>query len=154
SLPDTPPDFAATQSTIYDTALTHIALAALHMAAPDVAKKWLQSKDDKLPRLGSEPPDILASVEAIQELIAKSGHAPDVEDVREVDRRLKLCKNPEKVVGSKAYLAKKAEEDKKTEDKRTRKANNETAVVDPFGDALERPKPGLVDYDDDDDDDD
>ncbi|ESK98340.1 cyclin-dependent protein kinase regulator [Moniliophthora roreri MCA 2997] len=170
SLPDTPPDFATTQSNIYDIALTHvrasrltdaeliytpsqIALAALHLAAPDIAKKWLQSKDDTLPRSGSEPPGILASVEGIQELIAKSGHVPDVEAVREVDRRLKLCKNPEKVVGSKAYLAKKAEEDKKAEDKRSRKAND-TAVVDPFGDALERPKPGLVDYDDDDDDDD
>ncbi|KAK7058833.1 hypothetical protein VNI00_001457 [Paramarasmius palmivorus] len=174
SLPDAPPDFAATHSSIYETALTHVrasrftdaelvytpsqvALAAFHLAAPDIAEKWLQSKEEKLPRPDSQPPpNILASVKAIQDLITKFGHAPDVEAVRDVDRRLKLCKNPEKVVGSKAYLARKAEEEKKAEDKRTRKANDAQKAIndnDPFGDPLERPKPGLVDYDDDDDDD-
>lgn len=89
-------------------------------------------------------------------MIAHSGRPPDVESVREVDRRLKLCKNPEKVVGSKAYLAKKAEDEKKAEQKRNRKAVEVEKILnedDPFGDELGGQRPGLVDYDDDDDDD-
>jgi len=72
-------------------------------------------------------------------LITQSGHPPDVESVRTVDRRLKLCKNPEKVVGSKAYLARKAEEEKKAEEKRNRKADEVRKAMedgDPFGEEL------------------
>ena len=92
---------------------------------------------------------------AIKSLITSSGNPPNVESVRDVDRRLKLCKNPEKVVGSKAYLARKAEEEKKAEDKRNRKAvevKNTVDDGDPFGDELGRQDIGLVDYDDDDED--
>ena len=58
--------------------------------------------------------------------------------VREVDRRLKLCKNPEKVVGSSAYLAKKAEEERQATKKRTRKADETRNATgeDPFGSEL------------------
>ncbi|KAL0575986.1 hypothetical protein V5O48_005986 [Marasmius crinis-equi] len=174
SLPDTPLDFATSQSHIYDSALasvrnsrltdaelvytpSQVALASLYLADRDLALKWLRSKEDKLRSGTDTPPDVLASVEAIAEIITKRGHAPDVEAVREVDRRLKLCKNPEKVVGSKAYLARKAEEDKKAEDKRNKKAVDVQKAVtegDPFGESLDKPKLGLVDYDDDDDDDD
>jgi cyclin H len=72
-------------------------------------------------------------------LITQFGHIPDVESVRTVDRRLKLCKNPEKVVGSKAYLAKKAEEERKAEEKRSRKADEVRRAMesgDPFGEEL------------------
>lgn len=73
--------------------------------------------------------------------------------MREVDRRLKLCKNPEKVVGSKAFLARKAEEEKKAEDKRNRKAEEARRAMedgDPFGEELGEGKDGIVDDDDDD----
>lgn len=93
-------------------------------------------------------------IEAIKTLITDMGVTPDVESVREVDKRLRLCKNPEKVVGSVAYLAKKAENEKKAEEKRNKKAVEvHQAMVDgdPFGNEL-RERPGLVDYDDDDDD--
>jgi cyclin H len=56
--------------------------------------------------------------------------------VREVDRRLKLCKNPEKVVGSKAYLARKAEDERKAEEKRSKKAMDVQEDADPFGEKL------------------
>jgi cyclin H len=74
---------------------------------------------------------------------------PGVEMVREVDRRLKLCKNPEKVVGSSAYLAKKAEEERLTAEKRTKKADETRPIgaEDPFGSEL------VATLDDDDDDD-
>ncbi|KAJ8084174.1 hypothetical protein PM082_002941 [Marasmius tenuissimus] len=172
SLPDTPSDFASSQSHIYDSAISHvrssrltdaelvytpsqIALASLYLTDRELALKWLKSKEGKFQSNPDTPPDILAAIEAIANIITRRGHVPDVEAVREVDRRLKLCKNPEKVVGSKAYIARKAEEDKKAEDKRTRKAEEvEKAVAegDPFGESLGKPKPGLVDYDDDDDD--
>lgn len=55
--------------------------------------------------------------------------------IREVDRRLKLCKNPEKVVGSSAYLAKKAEGERLAAEKRTKKADEVRNNIggDPFG---------------------
>lgn len=59
--------------------------------------------------------------------------------MRNVDRRLKLCKNPEKVPGSKAYLAKKAEEERKAEEKRNRKADEVRKAMedgDHFGEEL------------------
>lgn len=81
------------------------------------------------------------------------GHSPDIEAVREVDRRLKLCKNPEKVVGSQAYLAKMAEEEKKAENKRQKKVDELHRAMtddDPFGNELVA-RPGLVNYEDEDD---
>jgi len=87
-------------------------------------------------------------------MIEHDGKAPNVEDVRIVDRRLKICTNPEKVVGSKAYLAKKAEEERIAEEKRSKKAADALKANengDPFGNELAE-KRGLVDYDDDDDD--
>jgi len=84
----------------------------------------------------------------ITTLITESGHPPDVESVREVDRRLKLCKNPEKVVGSKAYLAKKAEEEKKLSEKKNRKPGMDDDDDDPFGDALSGERQDLEDDDD------
>lgn len=137
---------------------SQIALAGLSLAAPDLASQWLRSK------ISSDAPDSLLSsatlhnvIDTIKSLITYSGHPPDVESVREVDRRLRLCKNPEKVVGTKAYLTKKAEDEKKAEEKRNKKAVEVTKAMndgDPFGDALGGGvRPGLVDYDDDDDDD-
>ncbi|KAF8203696.1 cyclin-like protein [Pholiota molesta] len=69
--------------------------------------------------------------------------------------RLKLCKNPEKVVGSRAYLARKKEEERIAKEKRSKKAELQKGIdeQDPFGNPLAQ-KRGLVDYDDDDDDDD
>ncbi|KAF7436962.1 hypothetical protein PC9H_003796 [Pleurotus ostreatus] len=169
-----PPAAAQTEdpppSQLYDAALAHIresrltdaeliytpsqiALAAASLVAPDLAARWSHSK---LSASGSgTPPAALdATVEAIKSMIVNFGHPPNVNDVRDIDRRLKICKNPEKVVGSKAYLAKKAEEERKAEEKRNKKAvesQNAMANGDPF-EELGHKKEALVDYDDDDDD--
>lgn len=135
---------------------SQIALAAFSLAAPEIALEWSASK------ISSDfpPPSLLSTqslagiTERIQLLITSVGHPPNVDSVREVDRRLKLCKNPEKVVGSQAYLAKKAELEKQAEDRRTKKAvevNQAMADGDPFGIVLADRPVGLVDYDDDDD---
>jgi len=85
-----------------------------------------------------------------------TGHPPDVEAVRQVDRRLKLCKNPEKVVGSKAYLVRKAEEERKADEKRNKKAQDIRRALegdDPFGDSFNaRQSPQRMEELDDDDD--
>ncbi|KAF5374784.1 hypothetical protein D9758_000140 [Tetrapyrgos nigripes] len=170
-LPSIPPDYAKSQSSVYDTALNHvrasrltdaeflytpsqIALAAFSLTAPEIAQQWLESKqtlsESSPTKIGS---GVLGSIETIKSIIINAGQRPETEAVREVDRRLRLCKNPEKVVGSKAYLARKAEEEKKAEERRSRKVASTGEGVDPFGDELDQPKPSLVDYDDDDDDD-
>jgi cyclin H len=154
--------------TIYDTALNHIrasrqtdveliyspsqiALAAFSIAAPDLASKWAESKlqQNALPaQLSLET--VSPVLELIKSIILNEGHAPEVEAVREVDRRLRLCKNPEKVVGSKAYLVKQEEEERRAEEKRHKKVlEMQQGQMDPFGDEFRGPN--LVDYDDDDD---
>jgi cyclin H len=169
SLPDCPPDTRE----IYDKALSHvrasrltdaeliytpsqIAFAALSLAAPDLASQWSASKI-----LPASPSSLLSAdtlpvvMDGVKSFITSAGHLPNLEAVREVDRRLKLCKNPEKVVGSSAYLAKQAEEAKKAEDKRNRKAvevHQTTTHGNPFGNELGASRLGMVDYDDDDDD--
>jgi cyclin H len=179
NLPNTRPDFAKTESNIYDSALAHvraarltdaefiytpsqIALACVSLVAPELADGWLKSKENTpIPENRSDIPPrqsaaaVSTSLEAIRTMITNTGKVPNVEAVREVDRRLRTCKNPEKVVGTKAYLARKAEAEKKAEEKRNRKAEGQnTLEKDPFGDPLAEPaKPGLVDYDDEDDDD-
>ena len=72
-------------------------------------------------------------------MITTDGTMPDVEAVREVDRRLKLCKNPEKVVGSNAYRRKQEEAERRAAEKRSRKADltrKAMADGDPFGNEL------------------
>ena len=112
---------------------SQVALACLALASPTSASQWVSSKT--LP----DATELEGTIDAIKELITRTGHVPDVESVREVDRRLKLCKNPQKVVGSKAYLAKKAEEERKAEEKRTKKAMDVQQTMDaedPFGEEL------------------
>jgi len=135
----------------------------MSLAAPDLTSKWLESKENMpIPEARSDIPPrpsstaISTSLEAITNMITSCAKVPHVEAVREVDKRLKLCKNPEKVVGTKAYLARKAEAEKKAEEKRNKKVEGQKATdKDPFGEELVEPaaKLGLVDYDDDDDDD-
>jgi cyclin H len=73
-------------------------------------------------------------------MITQDGDIPSVDVVREIDRRLKICKNPEKVVGSKAYLARRAREEKEAELKRMKKAESVRKAAEqgnnPFGEEL------------------
>lgn len=135
---------------------SQIALAALSLVAPDLAIQWSTSKISHASSSHLSADTLPVVIDNIKSLITSAGHPPNLEAVREVDRRLKLCKNPEKVVGSSAYLAKKAEEAKKVEEKRNRKAFELHQVIvmdgDPFGNELGGSRPA-ADVDDDDDDD-
>jgi cyclin H len=130
---------------------SQIALACLSSCSPSLATAWAKSK------VSADSPAYAAlqhTLESIKAIITHDGHPPDVESVRVVDRRLKLCKNPEKVVGSSVYLAKKAEEERKADEKRTRKAEEARRALeegDPFGEVLKPPETRPVDDDDDDD---
>ncbi|KAG6911852.1 hypothetical protein DXG01_000099 [Tephrocybe rancida] len=166
NLPDSPLD----TKLLYESAMAHIrasrltdseliytpsqiALAALSLTAPNLASQWSDSKLERasasLALTANTLPTLLDSVKTV---ISSCGHPPDLEAVREVDRRLKLCKNPEKIVGSHAYLAKKAEEEKKAAEKRNKKASDVVEGEDPFNHGTTKDLRGLVDYDDDDDD--
>ena len=86
----------------------------------------------------------------------KEGVGPYVEVVREVDRRLRICKNPEKVKGSKAWLKKEKEAEEAAREKRVRKAEEARRAMeadDPFGGNLDGSVKveTRVDLDDDDD---
>ena len=97
----------------------------------------------------------MSVIDDIKAMIERDGTGPDVEKVRDVDRRLRLCKNPEKVEGSRAYLAKQAEREAKARAKRMKKAGDARRAMaegDPFGQELDTGDGPLLDDDDDDDD--
>ncbi|PCH33535.1 cyclin-like protein [Wolfiporia cocos MD-104 SS10] len=127
---------------------SQISLTSFALASPALAAAWARSK------IPTEPePRVLAVIEPIKQMIASQGAPPEVEAVRAVDRRLRLCKNPEKVVGSNAYMKKQEETERKAEEKRKRKAAEVQKAMedaDPFGSPLARD----TNLDDDDDDDD
>lgn len=128
---------------------SQIALAALSLSLPVVAEQWVATK---IPVDFFNLPQV---IDDIKRLITSQGHTPDVESVREVDRRLRICKNPEKVIGSKAFLARKLEDERVAEEKRSKKVaemQEGASNGDPFGNELSKTRQLLVDYDDDDDD--
>lgn len=109
---------------------SQIALASFSMVNPGLTEAWALSK-------GSSA--VLSVIDGIKSMITADGQAPDVERVREVDRRLRICKNPEKIVGSKAYLAKKAADEAREEKKRSKKAEESRRNMEadnPFGDEI------------------
>ncbi|KAA1468184.1 cyclin-like protein [Dentipellis sp. KUC8613] len=110
---------------------SQIALACLSLADPDLALRWATAK-------GVEAN--MGITERVAAMVTRDGVVPSVEVVREIDRRLRLCKNPEKVVGSKAYIAKQAKMEKEAEVKRARKAEEIRKAMedgDPFGSELD-----------------
>lgn len=110
------PDFdPATTREAYDAALSlvrasrmtdveliytpsQIALACFHRASPSLAEQWINAKS---PQTGNGE-SLLDVIRDIQQVIEHESGAPEVEVVRGIDKRLKICTNPEKVVGSKA----------------------------------------------------
>ncbi|KAF8314207.1 cyclin-like protein [Clavulina sp. PMI_390] len=108
---------------------SQIALACWHLAAPGLAEQWARAKFEEavIPLLGE-----------IKDAIAREGGVPDVERVRDIDKRLKICKNPEKVEGTKAYARKQAAEEAALEEKREKKLADarRNQPKDPFGSEL------------------
>ncbi len=128
---------------------SQIALACFSLASPTLATAWARAKFPSSPQ-----PAALEFLEPIKEIILRDGSPPDVEAVREVDRRLRLCKNPEKIPGTNAYIKKQQEKDRQADEKRLRKAEAARIAMeegDPFGSELA--KKAAEDLDDDDDDD-
>ncbi|KAF8578523.1 cyclin-like protein [Ramaria rubella] len=125
---------------------SQIALGSLALASSALAEQWATSKGQG---------EILFTIlPTIQELIIKGGVGPEVEVVREVDRRLRICKNPEKVKGSKAWLKKQEEAEEAAKEKRVRKAEEARKAMeadDPFGGHLVEQGEPRIDFDDDDD---
>ena len=148
-------------SRLTDVELTYtpsqIALGCLSLASPPLASAWARSKTGTAGSSPSPPQSpfgapevvILDILEPLKRMVEMDGVPPDVEAVREVDRRLKLCKNPEKIVGSNAYRRKREEVERQAAEKRTRKADlvrKAMADGDPFGSEI-----GGQELDDDDD---
>ena len=110
---------------------SQIALACFSLASPTMASAWARAKFPS-----TSHPLVLDVLGPIVEIILRDGSPPDVEAVREVDRRLRLCKNPEKMVGSKAYMAKKAQEEREAREKRERKAEMARVMMEKEGDVF------------------
>lgn len=109
---------------------SQIALACLHSVSPDLAEQWANLKSP------NTADAVMETISRIQEIIDTQSGPPDLAMVKDIDRRLKICTNPEKVVGSKAYMAKQAEIEAEAARKRTKKAEGLRANMerDPFAD--------------------
>ncbi|KAG8927870.1 hypothetical protein FRC01_006786 [Tulasnella sp. 417] len=108
---------------------SQIALACLHSVSPALAEQWVDLKSP------NSADAVMETVSRIQEIIDTQSAPPDLVMVKDIDRRLKICTNPEKVVGSKAYLAKQAEIEAEAARKRAKKAEGLRAMErDPFAD--------------------
>ncbi|KAH9857898.1 cyclin-like protein [Lenzites betulinus] len=130
---------------------SQIALACFSIASPMLASAWAHAKFPSTPH-----PPVLDILDSIKALILREGSPPDVEAVREVDRRLRLCKNPEKIPGSNAYVKKQQEKERRADEKRLRKAEAARIAMeegDPFGSELAKKAAAAAELDDDDDDD-
>lgn len=125
---------------------SQIALAALWSAAPQWASAWASSK--------GQSENLIQILSNIKTLIQAEGSGPEIETVKEIDKRLRICKNPEKVKGSKAWLKKQQEADEKARLKRLKKAEEAAKKAkdeDPFGGELVNELQGKsIDEDDDD----
>jgi cyclin H len=120
---------------------SQIALACLSIVSETAAAEWMRAK-------GAE---IVPIIESIKSLIQSEGSIPDNSTVREIDRRLKLCKNPATVPGTRAYLAKQAEEQRVADEKRIKKAAASQDAMDAEDPFESTPAGAPVDDDDDDD---
>lgn len=75
---------------------SQIAFACFQSAAPELAEAWARGK------LPNETEGLLTTATKIQGFIARDSDPPAIDLVKAIDKRLKICTNPEKVVGSKA----------------------------------------------------
>jgi len=77
--------------------------------------------------------------EEIGLVVEREAKVIDVEAVREVDRRLRTCKNPEKTAGSIVYENKKAAESKRASERKDEKLAVARMLEDedPFGGNLQ-----------------
>lgn len=125
----------------------------MSLASPHLAASWAHAKLDTSSS-GLSGDSLLDVVESIKAMITAEGSPPDIEAVREVDRRLKLCKNPEKIPGTNAYNKRMEEQQRKEEQKRLRKAEVTRKAMedddDVFGSNLRTIQNQLDDDDDDD----
>lgn len=129
---------------------SQIALAAFHMADPPLAERWLGSKlalvkDSKLKKGSGDDnakqEDAAVSISAdnllrdvvdpLVGLAEKGRRAVDIQAVREVDRRLKYCHNPEKDPNSSLYKKREREREEEESRKRQRKLDDAKARAGP-----------------------
>jgi len=75
-----------------------VAFACLHRADKELAERWLAAKVER----GVKPDIPHTVVDEVLNLVDAEGMSPSTDVVRDVDKRLKQCKNPETIPGSRA----------------------------------------------------
>ncbi|KAL7415381.1 cyclin-like protein [Mrakia frigida] len=107
---------------------SHIALAAIHFHSPAHTTLYLQSKED-LSNGKLKADEVLSVLEEIVEQLKEEetrqredqGGKKRMGKVKEVDRRLRGCGNPERVVGSALYRKRQAQEAAEDEVRRAKR---------------------------------
>ena len=83
---------------------SQIALACLSLAAPSLVATYLKAKHPGLE--GQLERDRLQQIiqDVGREIVRSQGESVDMTRVKEIDRRLRTCSNPEKIPGSALYV--------------------------------------------------
>jgi cyclin H len=76
---------------------SQIALASFYLASEELAEQWARAKG-----VGQSGLDVIKEAASMIGQESEQRGGIDVGRLREVDRRLKVCKNPEKIPGTKA----------------------------------------------------
>jgi cyclin H len=112
---------------------SQIALAGVYAQSADVAIGWAVRK-------GLEEEVARRICTEIASAVERESKQLDVEQVREVDRRLRTCKNPERTAGSAVYESKKAAEVQRLSERKDEKLAHARQAMreneDPFGGQL------------------
>lgn len=121
---------------------SQIALAAFHLADPSMTERWLSAKlalasastlrKDQASPVPAAEETIRDVVDPIVDLVEKGKKAVDVEMVREVDKRLRYCKNPEKDPESSLFRKRQAQEEEEQQRKKAKKEADRPMDLDPF----------------------
>ena len=78
---------------------SQIALAAFYLASEELAEQWARAKG-----VGQSGLNVIKETASMISQESDQGGVINVEQAREIDRRLRLCKNPEKIPGTKACV--------------------------------------------------
>lgn len=75
---------------------SQIALAAFHLADEGLTESWLSVKAVLNTQEGLGMDEMRKVIAEIKPILVKAKQSVDLESVRNVDKRLRYCKNPEK----------------------------------------------------------
>lgn len=106
---------------------SQVALACWRLAARELVDAYLVEQYAEAEATGAPTPygapreDLLRIISDVEDIVRAGTGDLDLKKVKEVDKRLKACTNPEKIPGTALYIKRKAEQDDKASEAKAEK---------------------------------